>query len=101
MKPIYNHPASIENELRGETQEGMNIKTDRSKRETFAQFYYPEVGDGVRRLVVGLRDIDGDVPGIRIGYDYQRKGWRIEQEGNGKWTESAFLPAPHAKQDEG
>lgn len=73
----------------------MNVKTDRRKRETYAQFYYPEVDRGVRHLRVGLEDIDGSVPEIRISYDYERAGWKVERLIEGKWKESAFLFAPH------
>lgn len=62
----------------------------------------------VKSLVIGLMDVRA-ADNIRVSYDFDRDGWRIEQEeivtdnghyqGTGKWIEVAFVQAwGHEKQ---
>lgn len=70
----------------------------------YAEFIYPK-RDGGRSLRVGLSDVRA-ADDIRITYDFERDGWKIEQQvtvsGEGgmsylkepdEWRESAFIPS--------
>lgn len=65
--------------------------------EIYLDLWYPEVEeDSIRYLVLGLMAVRA-ADNIRISYDFERNGWKIEQPiKNGDvwgWKESAFLPA--------
>jgi hypothetical protein len=84
---------------RGLTNEGKFMLDHASQggNEIYLDLWYPEVEpDSIRFLVLGLMHVRAS-DNIRISYDFERDGWKIEQpiksgEEYG-WKESAFLPA--------
>jgi hypothetical protein len=68
---------------------------------------YPNIADDpsvgrIRKIQIGLMDVRA-ADDIRISYDFERDGWKIEQEkintnqghytGTGEWVEVAFIEA--------
>jgi hypothetical protein len=55
--------------------------------------FYPECPDRPKALVLGLVDVRC-AEDIRISYDYDRNGWKIEREASrtvNEWKEVAFV----------
>lgn len=80
----------------------INQTNQNQMNETRIKLQYPRDKSSAKFAIVGLVDVRA-ADDIRISYDFDRDGWKIEQEqivndnGNyqcaGKWIESAFVPA--------
>lgn len=53
-------------------------------REVHIDLWYPTVDENVNALVVGLYDVRA-ADSIRITYDFDRDGWKIEQASVFEW----------------
>ena len=84
-----------------------NIKDESNINETKSTFsvdlWYPRVNDNIKYIEVGLMDVRA-ADNIRISYDFERDGYKIEQasifqweagdiECNEDWQEVAFIQA--------
>lgn len=49
-------------------------------------FWYPRTAGAVNKLVVGMCDVRA-TEDIRISFDFDRNGWKIEQESIYEWDE--------------
>ncbi len=46
--------------------------------------WYPRVGSGAKGVIVGLQDVRA-ADSIRISYDFDRDGWKVEQASVFSW----------------
>lgn len=69
----------------------------------YVEIEYPRGSlDGTTTVQIGLMDVRA-ADDIRISYDFERDGWKVEQEhiitdrghywGTGEWSEVAFVEA--------
>lgn len=54
------------------------------KDELEIDLYYPRNDGNIKSLVIGLMDVRA-ADDIRISYDFQRDGWKIEQASTFEW----------------
>jgi len=82
----------------------MTLGVSRDGTHTLADLWYPRLPESPSYILVGLIDVRA-ADDIRISYDFDRDGWRIEQAtvfewdgeaddcGDPGWLEVAFIKA--------
>ena len=53
--------------------------------EAYVELFYPQLDNAIKHIVVGLSDVRA-ADDIRVSYDFERDGWKIEQASIFEWS---------------